>query len=311
MTTDSLHPSTWDGTTPTTTTAVDGRRLAYAAYGPPDGTPVVFFHGTPGSRRLAALFDSAAHERGLRLLAPDRPGFGQSAPWPDRAVDDAGRVVAAVLDDAGVGSAGLVAFSGGAPHALAAAATRPGRVERVDLVAGATPPDCGPSPPAVQRLLGGLATRAPVLLRGLLRGQAWLAGRLGPALVVGGYADDPGAVPDDVAEVVREDFVEAVGATRRGAVTEFRHATAPWPFSLDAVAAPVVLWHGDADTNVPVAGARRLASRLPTATLRVRDGADHLRTLLRCTPDALDGHARRGAGGDGAADNLGRGVAQL
>lgn len=310
MPTDTLHPSTWDGTA-RTTTAVDDRRLAYAAYGPPDGTPVLFFHGTPGSRRLAALFDGAAHERGLRLLAPDRPGFGESEPWPDRTVDDAGRIAASVLDDAGVDCAGLVAFSGGAPHALAAAATHPDLVERVDLVAGATPPDCGPSSPAVQRLLGVLATRAPVVLRGLLRGQASLAARLDPSLVVGQYADDPGAVPDDVAEVVREDFVEALAATRHGAETEFRHATAPWPFSLDAVDVPTTLWHGDADANVPVAGARRLASRLPTADLRVRDGADHLHTLLRCVPDALDRHVRRGAAGDdGAVDNSSRGVTQ-
>ena len=274
----------------TRTTTVDGRRLAYAEYGSTDGTPLVFCHGTPGSRLLAGLFDGAARERGLRLLAPDRPGFGRSAPWPDRTADD-GRVVAAVLDDAGVDRAGVVAFSGGAPHALAAAAAHPERVSRVDLVAGATPPDLAPSPPAVQRLLGWLATRTPLVLRGLLRGQTWLAARFDPSLVVSQYADDPDAVADAVAETVRDDFVEAFVETRRGAVAEFRDAARAWPFSLDAVDAATVLWHGDADTNVPIAGARRLETRLPNADLRVRDGADHLGTLLGCGPDALAAHA--------------------
>jgi pimeloyl-ACP methyl ester carboxylesterase len=274
------------------TTTVDGRRLAYAAYGVPDGSPIVFLHGTPGSRLLAGLFDGAARDRDLRILAPDRPGFGLSAPWPDRTVDDGGRVVAAVLDDAGVDRAGVVAFSGGAPYALAAAATHPGRVGRVDLVAGATPPGLGTSPPAIQRLLGGLATRAPLVLRGLLRGGPWLAARLDPSLVVSQYTADPDAVPDAVAETVRDDVVVALTRARRGAVTEFRHAARPWPFALDAVDSLVVCWHGDADANVPVAGIRRLAARLPTADLHIVDGADHLGTLLQCAPNALDGHAR-------------------
>jgi pimeloyl-ACP methyl ester carboxylesterase len=279
MPSSTLDPSTSGGTARTPT--VDGRRLAYAEYGSPDGTPLVFLHGTPGSRLLAGLFDEAARE----------PGFGRSAPWPDRTVADVGRLVAAVLDDVDVDRAGVVAFSGGAPHALAAAATHPDRVGRVDVVAGATPPGFGTSPPAVQRLLAGLATRAPPVLRGLLRGQAWLADRLDPALVVAQYADDPDAVPADVARTVRDDFVAAFALTRRGAVTEFRGAATPWPFALDAVDSTVFLWHGDADANVPLAGARRLASRLPSADLRVLDDADHLGTLLRGVPPALDGHA--------------------
>jgi pimeloyl-ACP methyl ester carboxylesterase len=270
----------------------DDRQLAYAEYGDPSGTPVAFLHGTPGSRLLGRLLDDPARERGIRLLAPDRPGYGRSSPWPSRSLDDAGATVAALLDDAGVESAGLVAFSGGGPRALATAATHPDRVGRVDVVAGATPPETGETP-AVQRLLGRLADGAPAVMRALFRGQSWLANRLGPSLVVGQYTSgDADGVADDVAAVVGDDFVEAFSRSRRGAVTEFRNVSEPWTVSLGAVEAPVALWHGDADANVPVGGARRLASRLPDARLHVLDGADHLRTLLRAVPDALDGQRR-------------------
>ena len=37
----------------------DGRQLGYADYGDPDGTPVMFFHGTPGSRRSVLAIRSS------------------------------------------------------------------------------------------------------------------------------------------------------------------------------------------------------------------------------------------------------------
>lgn len=277
----------------TATVSVDEERLlAYAEYGCPEGAPVVFLHGTPGSRRLGALFDAAARERGIRLLSPDRPGYGRSAPWPNRSVRDAGRFVSVVLDDAGVRTAGLVAFSGGSPYALATAATRASRVERVDVVAGAAPPDVSEETPATQRLLAGLAARAPLVLRGLLRGQAWLADRLDPAFVVAQYTAGDGAesVPDDVAEIVRADFVEAFASHRRGAVTEFRETAADWGIDFGDVGAEVRLWHGEDDTNVPIGDARRLEARIPTAELRALDDADHLQTLLRSVPDAFEAY---------------------
>jgi pimeloyl-ACP methyl ester carboxylesterase len=36
----------------------DGRRLGYDEYGHPDGKPVFFFHGFPGSRRDWLIFDA-------------------------------------------------------------------------------------------------------------------------------------------------------------------------------------------------------------------------------------------------------------
>ncbi len=56
----------------------DGRRIGYAEYGDPQGASVLAIHGTPGSRFMFALTDKAARERGLRIFAPERPGYGLS-----------------------------------------------------------------------------------------------------------------------------------------------------------------------------------------------------------------------------------------
>ncbi len=57
-------------------TLSDGRALAYAEYGDPRGTPVFFFHGTPGSRRFHPP-DEITKKSGVRLICTDRPGYGQ------------------------------------------------------------------------------------------------------------------------------------------------------------------------------------------------------------------------------------------
>jgi len=108
------RPSTRDDVQFATVEETGDRRLAYAEYGAENGSPMVFLHGTPGSRRLAELFESTARDTDVRILAPDRPGYGRSDPWSDRSIRDGGRVVRTVLDHAGIDTARLVAFSGGA-----------------------------------------------------------------------------------------------------------------------------------------------------------------------------------------------------
>ncbi len=61
----------------------DGRTLAYCEYGAPDGVPVFYAHGDPGSRLECSLFHDKALNHGHRLIAPDRPGMGKSTFQPD------------------------------------------------------------------------------------------------------------------------------------------------------------------------------------------------------------------------------------
>jgi len=281
-----------DGEPRTTEYGEAGRRLAYAEYGAATGEPVVFLHGTPGSRRLGALFDSAARRADVRVIAPDRPGFGRSSAWPGRRPTDAAAWVEPLLSAVGVERVRVVAFSGGAADALALGTTRPDLVDRIDLVSGAVPPSVAAATPRLQRVLGRLAAATPRLLGAALRGQSRLADWSGPSAVLAQYTDDPDEVPADASEIVFEDFLEAVGPSRDGAVTELTWTAEGWGVSPDEVAVPVGLWHGDADGNVPLADAERLRDRLPEGDLTVLDG-DHLTTLLVARSRVFES-ARRG-----------------
>lgn len=270
----------------------DGRHIAYREYGDPAGQPVVVFHGTPGSSRLGGLFAPAATEQGVRLLAIDRPGYGDSDSWPTRTLADIGAVVAAVLDTAGVESAGLVGFSGGGPHALAVAATQGDRVTSVDVISGSTPPAVGQQPPTMQRLFGTLAASTPWLLRWLFSGQAWIASNLSASPVFSQLTDaELATLDDEIVALLTEELVEAVGGQRRGITTEFRLLSREWGVSLEAVDRPVRLWHGENDTNAPLASVEQLDQRLPNSQLTTLS-SDHLTTLLACRDRVVDAHAR-------------------
>lgn len=65
-------------------TLKDGRQLGFAEYGAPGGKPILFFHGLPGCRLDAKLFQDLALAQNYRLISIDRPGIGLSSkiiPW--------------------------------------------------------------------------------------------------------------------------------------------------------------------------------------------------------------------------------------
>src|SRR5438045_7389115 len=90
---------------PRTVRTSDGRVTGYYEYGDPQGRPVVALHGTPACGAGFAWADRPAHARGVRLLAPDRPGVGDSSPWePGRGavVDDYPPMLQAFADALGL-----------------------------------------------------------------------------------------------------------------------------------------------------------------------------------------------------------------
>jgi pimeloyl-ACP methyl ester carboxylesterase len=70
-------------------TLPDGRELAYAEFGKPDGHPVLYCHGAPCSRLEPLLLEDDVYSQlGLRVICPDRPGMGQSDFQSDRGFSD-------------------------------------------------------------------------------------------------------------------------------------------------------------------------------------------------------------------------------
>lgn len=245
-------------------TLSDGRTIAYTDSGDPDGEPVVVHHGTPGSRLFAAVLAEAAADEGVRLIIPDRPGYGRSSPPPnDWGWSDWRADLYEVLDAESIAQAGVAGFSGGGPFALAAAGDR---VSKIGLVSSVVPP----TENGLTRLAG-----VPFALPALFRVTGRLARIVGPKVVAQLYterslsAETRRAVADDYDESIRQ------GA---GAATRETRSFATGTLDLDRTSAPVRAWHGTADENTAIEPVESLVEALD-GTLETCD-TDHLATLL-------------------------------
>jgi pimeloyl-ACP methyl ester carboxylesterase len=263
----------------------DGRVLGYAEYGPVAGPALFLFHGLPGSR-LAVAEMWPEEPAAVRVIAPDRPGAGSSAFQPGRRLTDWADDVRQLADSLGIDRFLVAGFSGGAPHALAVAHGLPDRVIAAGSISGAGPidtPNARKDMNRVNRLIFTLARRAPALLRLVVAQHAYGAKRH-PATVLENAARDR-SLPDADREAMtnlrlRELMVtaapEAFRQGVRGVVQEARICAQPWGFDPAAIKPPVRIWHGDEDTNVPVAMAQHLAARIPDSSLTIYRGEGHL-----------------------------------
>lgn len=144
----------------------------------------------------------------------------------------------------------------------------------------------------MQRLLAGMAESTPRLLGGLFSVQAWIADHLTPALFLSQYTErEIDTIDDPIVDLLAAEFVAAVGSSRHGVATEFRLLAEEWGFSVDEINQPVRFWHGQQDTNVPLAGVEALSQRLPNSELTTLTKRDHLSTLLDCRQRVVDCHA--------------------
>ncbi len=273
----------------------DGRRLAYAEYGVRGGVPVVYCHGFPSSRLEVRFAHAAAVEARLRLIAPDRPGFGRSDPRPGRRLVDWPADVAALLRDLAIERYSVLGVSGGAPYALACAVAHAQRLDGVALVGGLGPidePALARQMPWHARLARPLARHTPVLVRlyfALLVAGLRLAGPLLLALFVRQLsAADRAALADAaVRQALLETFREAARQGASAWVDDFSIYVHPWGFDLSRVDVPVQLWHGGQDRVVAPAVAHRVAKELAHCHPHILPHDGHYSLPLRHAHDIL------------------------
>lgn len=265
----------------------DGRTLAVAEWGVPDGTPVLYAHGTPMSRLARYPYPELFGELGIRLITYDRPGFGRSTPHPGRRVVDAAADMAAIAGALELDRFPVFGVSGGGPHALAFAARHPARVTRVATLASTAPRDADGLD-----WTDGMMPSNRESAAAAARGRAELATHLATAAneslaTLLPAAEQAVLARPEVRRMLDEAYAEALRPGIDGWVDdELALYALPWGFDPATVAVPALLWHGDLDTVVPVGHALWLAGRIPTATLTRAPAAAHA-GHFDATPDVL------------------------
>lgn len=266
-------------------TLADGRTLEHLEAGTPDGIPVIFFHGTPSTGGQGAVLAEVARARGVRLIAPSRPGYGVSTMNPPglaRTAED----MLQLADQLGIGRFALLGSSGGGPFALAMAAAAPDRVSAIAVLA--SPGSYAEVKPEVLgdddrraldlaaagqfeealEVMNTVADADLQRLRGLSAEEFSEAlAKMGPP--GGGWLDRH----PELLQLFEDDFRRAI-TTSDGMSRDNLSWLREWDFDPASVSIRVQLVYGESDRMAEVAHGEWLRDHLPNSELRVISG-DH------------------------------------
>jgi len=269
----------------------DGRSLEVHELGDPDGFPIVFHHGTPGSGTMYARWDTP----GVRLIAYDRAGYGGSSRKPGRVVADVVADITALADALDLERFATWGLSGGGPHSLACAALCDER-----LVAAATLAGVGPwnaegldwlagmgegNLREFDLVLAGEDALRPAIERdrnGLLAATAaQLRDEMAPHL----SPTDSDALTADLAEYFHSSMTHALADSADGWIDDNLAFVKPWGFELSTIARPVLVVQGGDDLMVPRQHGEWLAANVPGCEARIEEAHGHLTLAEQLVPE--------------------------
>lgn len=255
-----------------TTVFAGGHAIAYQEAGPADGPAVILLHGLASD---ADTWDKAIGllaGRGLRVLAVDLLGHGQSdKPDNDYLLDDFAESLALFMDVLGIPSATLCGHSFGGAIAMFFGTRYPDRVDRLVLVSA-----------------GGLGREVhPVLRAAALRlAPAVLRVAVGPRMrrlyARPGLHRTLRLTPDNVANLRRagralgtEEGQAAFFASLRGVIAPSGQRTASEEMRAFAEQVPMLLIWSEDDPVIPLAHAKAHAQRSTYSRLVIFPSRGH------------------------------------
>jgi pimeloyl-ACP methyl ester carboxylesterase len=262
----------------------DGRRLGFRVYGDPTGLPVLFLHGTPGSRLKFSIAHAGAKASGLAVVAPDRWGYGLTDAPREPSLRAFAQDMAALMDALGHARFGVGGISGGSPYGAAVAACWPERVTSLALVSPVGPiadAGLGPLLPRRHRLRFTVLPMRPRTVSAAMRAVRWslnhtprLAGRVATWRAVG--ADKGLMRRAEVRQRLFGSIKEGLRPGTAGPNIDLTVFSRPWRIDLAAITAPTRIWIGDRDANVPLAAVQALAQRIPHCVVTELPDEGHL-----------------------------------
>jgi len=272
-----------------TITLSDGRKLGYLIVG--EGKPVFYFHGFPSSRLDLLLTQKATVSKGLQMIGVDRPGFGLSTFAPNRKVSDFAADISFLANHLGVDRFALLGVSGGGHYVITCAALLKERVTRAVVISGASLPIDTKGMFRMNKL-GFRLGAIPILGK-------WLAKQQMKTILT--MAKDPDAfiksksgrrmlknMPEELVKLFLDpefrgplcrtsaEFYRQGSDSIKAMIQEGKFMKKGWEVDLSQIPSGLVyIWHGTADTNVPVSNAYKNAKAIPGAHIEIFEGGGH------------------------------------
>jgi pimeloyl-ACP methyl ester carboxylesterase len=269
----------------------DGRTLAFAVWGDPEGFPILALHGTPGCRLWRWPREELYADLGVCFVTHDRAGYGRSDRNHGRRVADEAGDVRALADELGFDRFGVIGGSGGGPHVLACAALLPDRVVRATCDVGVAPFGStglehdawldGMDPENVKEFGWALAGE-DVVTRELEAFQQQLEerARVDPSSLLQDHdlseSDRAVLARPEISQIIGEATFEWAVNGVGGWVDDDLAFTQPWGFDPADISVPVLVRYGMTDVLVPPPHGEWLAANIPGCIVKISDAAGHL-----------------------------------
>jgi pimeloyl-ACP methyl ester carboxylesterase len=259
-----------------------GRTLAYTDIGEPGWPTILFFHGAPTSRLHLAYLEEEFLARRVRVVSPDRPGYGRSSPLPGRSLVDWPADVEALAEALKIERFMAAGHSSGGPYAIVCAALLPLRVSALAVFGGVT--DMGWR----DAWVGFSKIESEAMLQpDEASGVAWCTEKFSADGSGFEAASDVVMTEPDTALLADERAGPILGsamseAFRQGVIGYAQDTLIqgrPWAFDVNAVATPARIIHGALDAVVPIAHSEHTAQLIFGSTLAILPGHGHLTTL--------------------------------
>jgi pimeloyl-ACP methyl ester carboxylesterase len=259
-------------------------------YGNPDGFPVLYFHGYPGSHYEAHLAEPVTRRLGFALYALDRPGYGASPAQPELRLADWPSFQKKLVETLGFSRYGVLAVSGGAPYAYAQHHEADSHLVFTIILCG-LPPVTGPLDyrrlPFLMRAHAILLRRAPRLVAGE---ADWIAKRvrsepdwLWRRVYRQVDACDREVLADPrIHSLLGQSWRAALSTGGQGLVQDLVRYLSPWPYSGPPQRrTPLWVFHGGKDRIVSSDRVLDFASGIQGAELRLIENEGHFSLPLR------------------------------
>jgi pimeloyl-ACP methyl ester carboxylesterase len=264
----------------------NGKKISYIDYGVDDGSPVILMHSAPGSHKWLLEKDFIAEKLGLRLIAFDRPGYGESDFIKLNSFKELNPILIKLLSHLNLDKVNLLGCSTGCAYSLAFADEHPQKVNNLTLVSSVSPLnlECLSSDMSrINRFPFYLVHKSPKLAfmildrtLKLLKNKPHIYKRLISRIQLLMSPVDKEKIKTKFTE--ESNFLHAAYGLQKGPnqlINEIKLLSTNWGINFSKIDSPITFFHGLEDTLMPVSNCRQMSESLNCIEFKIIKNAGH------------------------------------
>ncbi len=259
----------------------DGRHLQYAEYGDPNGKPVIHIHGILGCRYERLPDDNLTKSIGVRLIIPDRPGYGLSDPALNHGYLDFADDLLELVNHLDIPQCSIMGLSVGAIYASAFAYKTPQRLHNIAMVSS-TPPfrsfaDFSGVPASLKLLIAFskyLPTAAQIIAELAIKSACKDPEKFLESIPVS-TSDKIIFTQPRLKQHIEECLLAGSKNCHNGFVEDILLSAQPWPFPVKNIKSKIDFWHGTNDQHSSISRIKPVIDAVPNKCVHQIEGGGH------------------------------------